>query len=339
VKIGVGLKLIVQIPCYNEEETITVVIESVRDAISSFDDAKILVIDDGSNDLTVEVAQAAGADYIVCHMRNQGLANAYMTGLATALNLGADVIVNTDGDNQYCAGAIPDLVAPVINGEAEIVVGARSIEEIEHFSVLKQRLQRFGSKVVRALSGTQVRDATSGFRAISREAALRLNSFSDYTYTLETLIQAGRSGLRVASVDVAVNAPTRESRLMRSTVQYVARSTIDMLRISTIYAPLRAYLAVGMIPMIGAVFLGIRYLALITLVDPNRSHAPSLILAAVLAGLAFLIWGLGIIGEILTVNRRLLEELRVNQRRADSVNGTLHARAQNKVILSEPKVR
>lgn len=326
------MRLVVQIPCYNEEETLAEVIADIRTATAAFDEVLILVIDDGSKDRSVEVARAAGADYVARHSRNQGLARAYMTGLAAALNLGADVIVNTDADNQYRAEGIPGLVAPIAEGRADMVVGCRPIEDIEHFSPLKQRLQRLGTAVVRLLSGTSVRDATSGFRAINREAALRLNTFSDYTYTLETLIQAGRSGLRVESVDIDTNGPTRPSRLMRSMGQYVLRSATDMLHISAIYAPLRSYVAAGAVPMAGAVLLGLRYLFLITFIDATRSHAPSLILAAILAGLAFLFWGLGVVGEILTINRRILEEIWIRQRRADAEAGILRGRAEFTLI-------
>jgi hypothetical protein len=207
-----------------------------------------------------------------------------------------------------------------------MVVGARPIDDTEHFSALKKRLQRLGSFVARRLSKTVVQDATSGFRALNSEAAIRIHTFSDYTYTLETLIQAGRSGLRVASVDIDTNPPTRASRLIRSMWRYVFRSASDMLRIYAIYAPLRAYLAVAALPLGLSLLLGLRYLALVTMVDPTRSHAPSLILAGVLAGLGFMICGLGLIGESLSVNRRILEELRTRQRRQDAIAGTLRGR-------------
>lgn len=264
------MRLVIQIPCLNEEKTLPEVIASVRAATAEFQDRLIVVIDDGSTDRTAEIALASGADIVAQHERNQGLARAYMTGLAVSLNLGADVIVNTDADNQYKAKGIPALVRPVAAHEADVVVGARPIDETEHFSLLKRRLQRFGTRVVRWLSGTNVQDATSGFRAISREAALRLNTFSDYTYTLETLIQSGRSGLRVRSVDCETNPPTRPSRLMRSIRQYVLYSAIDMLRVSAIYAPLRSYLAAGAVPMALAGLLGLRYLYLVSFLDPTR---------------------------------------------------------------------
>ena len=309
------MRLVVQIPCLNEEATIGETIREIHAATADFDDVLILVVDDGSTDSTVETAFKAGADHVVRHRINRGLARAFMTGLAVSPNLGADIIVNTDADNQYNATSIPDLVSPIRDGLADMVVGARPISDIQHFSPLKKRLQRMGSKMVRFLSDTKVADATSGFRAISRDTALRLNTFSDYTYTLETLIQAGRSGLSVMSVDIDCNPPTRGSRLISNVRTYVWKSSFDMLRTFAVYAPLRAYMLIGSIPFGFSVLFGIRYLVLITFVDPARSHAPSLILAAILAGLGFLVMGIGIIGQLLDVNRRILEELRLNQRR------------------------
>ncbi|NDR56039.1 glycosyltransferase family 2 protein [Aliiruegeria sabulilitoris] len=319
------MRIVIQIPCLNEEATIAGTIADIREATRELGDVVVLVVDDGSTDRTVSVAFAGGADHVVRHKINRGLARAYMTGLAVSMNLGADVIVNTDADNQYKASGIPALVRPILDGTADMVVGARPIDDIEHFSPLKKRLQRFGSRMVRFLSHTEVVDATSGFRAISRQTALRLNTLSDYTYTLETLIQAGRSGLRVMSVDIDTNPPTRESRLISSIRKYVMTSSMDMMRVFAVYAPLRAYLIAGSVPLAGTVLLGLRYLFLISFGDPTRTHAPSLILAGIFAGLGFLIVGLGIIGELLAVNRRILEELRLNQRRKDVLEGKVMA--------------
>jgi glycosyltransferase involved in cell wall biosynthesis len=320
------LHIVVQIPCLNEEATIAEVIADIRAHTAELGQVSILVIDDGSTDGTVEAARAAGADYVARHNGNQGLARGYMTGLAAALNLGADVIVNTDADNQYSAASIPDLVAPILEDRADLVVGCRPIRDIEHFSPVKKRLQLLGSAVVRGLSRTSVRDATSGFRALNRETALQTHTFGDYTYTLETLIQAGANGLRVASVEIGTNGPTRTSRLIRSIPQYVMRSALDMLRVYAIYAPLRAYLTLSTIPLGLSFLLGLRYLFLITFVDATRSHAPSLILAGILAGLGFMIVGLGIIGENVSVNRRILEDARTRTRRVDAEAGTLRGR-------------
>lgn len=320
------LHIVVQIPCLNEEETIGEVIADIRAHTASLGRVTILVIDDGSTDGTVEAARAAGADYVARHNGNQGLARGYMTGLAAALNLGADVIVNTDADNQYKAACIPDLVAPIAAGEADLVVGCRPIRDIEHFSPVKKRLQLLGSAVARGLSRTSVRDATSGFRALNRETAMQTHTFGDYTYTLETLIQAGANGLRVVSVDIETNGPTRDSRLIRSIRQYVMRSALDMLRVYAIYAPLRAYLTLSSIPLFLSFLLGVRYLILVGFVDSTRSHAPSLILAGILAGLGFMIFGLGLIGENVSVNRRILEDARTRSRREDAEAGRLRGR-------------
>lgn len=326
------MRIVVQIPCLNEEATLPEVIADIRAATTEFDDVAILIVDDGSTDRTVEVARASGADYIARHDRNEGLARAYMTGLAAALDLGADVIVNTDADNQYKAENIPALVRPVIARQADIVVGTRNIRGIEHFSPLKKRLQAIGTGVVRKLSKTEVRDATSGFRAVSREAAVRLNTFSDFTYTLETLIQAGHSGLRVEGVDIDVNPPTRPSRLFRGIPEYVARNAVALTRVFTIYAPRRSFFLLGSIPLGFATLLGLRYLFLIAFVDATRSHAPSLILAAVLAILGFACFGLGLLGDLLSINRRLLEELRAEQRRQAAANGRVPAQRSYSLI-------
>ena len=318
-----SIQLVVQIPCLNEEETIGSVIASIRAATADIGRVTILVVDDGSTDRTVAVALASGADFVAKHARNLGLARAYLSGLAAAVNLGADIIVNTDADNQYDASYISAIIAPILKGNADLVVGARPIATIAHFSPMKKLLQQVGSLVVRKLSKTEVADATSGFRAVSRSAAIRLNTFSDYTYTLETLIQAGRSGLRVVSVGIDINPPTRPSRLIRSMWRYVLRSAVDMVRIFTIYAPMRSYLIAGSMPVGVALLLQLRYVFLMFFSDPSRSHAPSLILSVILAILGFLLWALGGVGEIMAVNRFLLEEMRLRNRQADADAGRL----------------
>lgn len=329
------MRIVIQIPCFNEENTLAETIADIRSAMSDFDDVIVLVIDDGSVDETVSVAMKAGADFVAQHGQNRGLAHAYMTGLAASLNLGADIIVNTDADNQYMAKNIPDLVRPIINDKFDLVVGSRPINQTEHFSSVKKFLQRLGSRTVRFLSSAPVEDATSGFRAMSRHAAIRLNTFSSYTYTLETLIQAGRSGLRVTSVDIETNPPTRPSRLMSSVAQYVFRSTVDMLRVFTIYAPFRSYSIAGLVPLSLAFILGVRYLYLLFLVDPTRSHAPSLIAAAILAILGFLLIAIGVLGELLNINRRLLEEQRYEQRSRNAENGTVSGRCEFELLQAD----
>ena len=332
------MRIVVQIPCFNEQDTVGQVIREVREALAAYDDVLILIIDDGSTDRTIEVARKAGADYVARHHTNHGLARGFMTGIAASLNLGADIIVHTDADNQYKSDNIPRLVTPILEKSADIVIGARPIDDIEHFSALKKRLQRLGSWTARMLSGTQVQDATSGFRAYSRTAALRLNTFSEYTYTLETLIQAGRSGLRVLSVDTETNGPTRPSRLISSMWRYIFRSTLDMFNVFTIYAPMKAYALMALVPFTLAVLLGIRYAALVLFFDPTRSHAPSLILAAVLAIIAFGLWCVAIFGRLLSINRRLLEELRIRQRDADAETGRVLGRSEFELIdLRSPR--
>ncbi|MCB1331309.1 MAG: glycosyltransferase family 2 protein, partial [Maritimibacter sp.] len=253
------MKLIIQIPCYNEEATLAGTLADLPRAVPGFDAVEWLVIDDGSTDRTVEIARANGVDHIVRLSHNRGLAAAFSEGLEAALRAGADVIVNTDGDNQYKASGIPDLTAPIVAGKAQIVVGARPIATVPHFSPLKRALQHLGSWVVRRVSRTDIRDAPSGFRAIARDAAMQLYVFNRYTYTLETIIQAGRLGLPVVSVPVEVNDPTRDSRLFRSIGQYVLRSVQTILRIATLYSPLRTFSILAAILMLPGVLAFVRF--------------------------------------------------------------------------------
>jgi glycosyltransferase involved in cell wall biosynthesis len=304
------LKLIIQVPCFNEEQTLAVALAELPREISGFDRVEWLVVDDGSRDGTVRVARENGVDHIVRHTRNQGLARAFMTGLDAALRLGADVIVNTDADNQYCAADIPALVRPIIEGRADLVVGARPIAVIEHFSPVKKLLQHLGSWVVRAASQTDVADAPSGFRAISREAAQKMMVFSDYTYTLETLIQAGHKNMAVVSVPVRVNEDLRPSRLVRSTLSYVRRSIVTILRILVIYRPFRFFGWIGTV-LFGAGFLvGARFLWLAVTSGHGTGHIQSLILAAILLGMGFQTWLIAFIADLLAANRKLMEDVR-----------------------------
>jgi len=303
------LKLIIQIPCFNEEQTLAIALAALPRELEGFDQVEWLVVDDGSRDGTVRVARAAGVHHVVRHTRNQGLARAFMTGLDACLRLGADVIVNTDADNQYCAADIPALVRPVVDGRADIAVGARPIAVIDHFSPVKKLLQRLGSWVVRAASQTSVADAPSGFRAISRQAAQKLMVFSDYTYTLETLIQAGHKNMAVVSVPVRVNEDLRPSRLVRSTLSYVRRSVVTILRILVIYRPFRFFGWIGTV-LFGAGFLvGARYLWLLAGGD-GRGHVQSLILAGILLGMGFQTWLIAFVADLLAANRKLMEDVR-----------------------------
>ncbi len=292
-------KLIIQIPCYNEEESLPSTLAALPRTLPGIGRIEWLVVDDGSTDGTCRVARRCGADYVLEQPKHGGLALAFTAGVRAALRAGADVIVNTDADNQYCADDIGRLIRPVLDGEADLVVGARPIDQTDHFSPVKKRLQHLGSWLVRLLSGTDVPDAPSGFRALSREAALRINVFSDYTYTLETLIQAGRAGLRVRSVPIKTNGPTRPSRLMRSTASYVLRSLGTLLVIAMVYRPLAFFFGVGLLPVAAAL--------VVLLASPTT------------AGLLFLLgaatWLFGLLAELTAVNRKILEELQLKNRR------------------------
>ncbi|MDY6940101.1 MAG: glycosyltransferase family 2 protein [Cyanobacteriota bacterium] len=309
-------KLIIQIPCYNEERTLGVTLAALPRQLPGVDEIEWLIIDDGSRDRTVEVAKASGVDRIVRVTRNRGLAKAFMTGLEASLKAGADIIVNTDADNQYCADDIPKLIEPILADRAEIVIGARPIEAIEHFSPLKKLLQRGGSRVVRLVSNTKVADAPSGFRAFSREAAMQLNVFNEYTYTLETIIQAGQRGMAVTSVPIRTNGYLRPSRLVKSIPSYLKRSILTILRIFLTYKPLRAFALLGGVPFTFGFALGVRWLIFL-LLGSDRTRIPSLILAAVLMLMGFQLWILGLVAELMGVNRKLLEDIQLRLRRAE----------------------
>ena len=309
-------KLIVQIPCYNEEDTLGVTLKALPRQVPGIDCVEWLIVDDGSTDRTVEVAKAHGVDRIVRFPSNQGLAKGFMAGLEACLQAGADIIVNTDADNQYCADDIPKLVAPILNGEADMTIGARPIWQTEHFSPIKKVLQRIGSSVVRAASKSEVQDAPSGFRAISREAALQLNVFNQYTYTLETIIQAGSKGMKILSVPIRTNADLRPSRLVSSIGGYVWRSGTTILRFYMLYQPLRFFLLLGSLPLGTGFLLGLRWLYFL-FAGTERTRIPSLILAAILILIGFQLWVFGLVADLLAANRKLLEENRVRLRRLE----------------------
>jgi glycosyltransferase involved in cell wall biosynthesis len=310
-------KLVIQIPCFNEEQTLPATIADLPRHVEGFDVVEWLVVDDGSSDGTVEVARRLGVDHIVSQPHNRGLAAAFLTGLDACLRAGADVIVNTDADNQYDGASIPDLVAPVLSGEAEMVVGERPIESIDDFSRTKKLLQRLGSSVVRRFSGTGVRDAASGFRAYSRDAAMRVQVFGRYTYTMETIVQAGWNGIAITSVPIGVNPKTRESRLVKSSTRYVWRSAQSIIRSFALYKPFRFFFLVGLVPfLIGAVLLG-RWLGLYLLESDYTSRVPSLLAGIGLVVVAAQIWAVAFLADLQAANRRVLEDLRLRARRAE----------------------
>ena len=308
------MKLIIQIPCFNEEASLAETLSCLPRSVAGFDAVEWLIVDDGSTDGTVEVARRGGVDHIVQFPFNRGLAKAFVAGIERALEEGADVIVNTDADNQYDASDIPSLVQPILERRADLVVGSRPIRTIDHFSPTKKLLQRLGSWVVRFTSGADVADAPSGFRALSREAAMRLHIFDSYTYTLESVIQAGRSGLKIVSVPIRVNGETRPSRLVRSIPRYVFRSSISILRSVFIYRPGLTFFLLGLVPFAVGFFLSVRWLVLY-FEGTQRTHIPSLILAAIMMIAAFLCWLCALLGEINGINRKLLEDVRYGLRR------------------------
>lgn len=312
------MKLIIQIPCYNEEATLGLTLSELPRHLPGIDRVEWLIINDGSCDRTLEVAQACGVDHIVDLKSNQGLAKGFMAGIEACLKAGADIIVNTDADNQYCAADIPKLIAPILEGNAEIVIGARPIQNIPHFSPIKKLLQKLGSFVVRLASKTDIPDAPSGFRAISREAALRLNVFNEYTYTLETIIQAGQKGLVITSVPIRINGYLRPSRLVKSISAYVQHSILTIVRIFMTYRPLKFFMLLGSIPTAVGFLLCCRWLLLfwgILGADPAKPRVPSLILAAMLILIGVQLWLFGLIADLMGVNRQLLEDVQLRLRR------------------------
>lgn len=313
-------KLIIQVPCYNEEATLPGTLAALPRSVKGVDLVEWLVIDDGSTDRTVEIARAAGVDHVVRLPRNQGLAKAFLAGLDASIRAGADVIVNTDADNQYDARDIPALITPIINGQAELVVGTRPIEEIAHFSFAKKLLQKAGSMVVRYASATSVPDAPSGFRAMSRDAAMKLSVFNEYTYTLETLIQAGQKGMAVASVPVRVNPPTRPSKLVRSTGRYVFRSVVTILRVFVTYRPFRFFATLGIFSFLLGMLAGLRFLYLF-FTGSGTGHVQSVILSALLLGTGFLLILVGFLADLVSVNRKLLERVDYRLKRIESELG------------------
>lgn len=310
------MKLIIQIPCYNEAETLEIALNDLPKKIEGIDCIEYLIINDGSKDKTVEVAKKWGVHHVVNFKQNKGLAKGFMAGLDGCLRNGADIIVNTDADNQYCGEDIEKLIRPILNGEADMVVGARPIDETEHFSWIKKKLQHFGSWVVRKASNTDIPDAPSGFRAFSREAAMRINVVNDYTYTLETIVQAGREKIAITSVPIRTNGELRPSRLFNSIMGYVKKSMLTIIRAYMMYKPLRCFTFVATVPTLIGLLIGFRYLYFVAM-GTSGGHVQSLLLACTLIILGFVTLVVGLLADVLAANRKLIEDAQYHVRRAE----------------------
>lgn len=309
-------KLIIQIPCYNEEATLGITLSSLPREIPGIDIVEFLIIDDGSTDKTVEVALAHNVEHIVRLPCNQGLAKAFMAGLEASIKAGADIIVNTDADNQYNADDIPKLISPILSDNAEIVIGTRPISEIDHFSPVKKILQKLGSLVVRMASRTDIPDAPSGFRAMTREAATQLNVFNEYTYTLETIIQAGQKGMAITSVPIRTNDYLRPSRLVKSIPGYIRRSILTIVRIFMTYNPFSFFAIPGVFAFTVGVLIGFRFLYFY-ITGGGSGHVQSIVLAALLLGSGFFLIVVGLLADLISVNRKLLEKVEWRLRHID----------------------
>ena len=303
------MKLIIQIPCYNEAETLEIALNALPKKIDGIDKIEYLIINDGSIDNTAEIAKNWGVHYIVNFKRNKGLAKGFMAGLDACLRNGADIIVNTDADNQYCADDIEELVRPILEGKSDIVIGERPIDATEHFSPLKKKWQHLGSWVVRIASKSDIPDAPSGFRAYSRDAAMQMNVSNEYTYTLETIVQAGRNKIAMMSVPIRTNAELRPSRLFSSMFGYIKKSMLTILRAFMLYKPMRFFTIVAAIPFLIGVALGIRFLVFFFM-GAGGGHVQSLILASTLLMLGFMTFVIGLQADIISSNRKLLEDIR-----------------------------
>ena len=300
------MKLIVQIPCFNEEHTLPQTVRDIPRQITGIDKVEILIIDDGSTDRTVEVARELGIEHIVRNKQNKGLARTFRAGLEACLTFGADIIVNTDGDNQYAGADIPKLVAPILAGQADIVVGDRQTDTVAHFSPLKKLLQKVGSSFVRRLSETEVTDAVSGFRAFSREAAIKMNVVSSYSYTIETLIQAGKKHLAVVSVPIGTNAKTRESRLFKSIPDFIQRQVTTIIRMYAMYQPLRTFFYIGLITSLMGLIPIVRFLFFYA-IGEGDGHLQSIILGGVFLTLGFISFLAALLADLIGHNRQLIE--------------------------------
>ena len=310
------MKLIIQIPCFNEAETLEVTLNDLPKHIDGIDEIEYLIIDDGSHDNTAEVAKKWGVHYVVRFRRNKGLAKGFMAGLDACLKNGADIIVNTDADNQYCGADIETLVRPILDKKAHIVIGERPIDDTEHFTPLKKKLQHFGSWVVRKASKTTIPDATSGFRAYSREAAMRINVINDYTYTLETIVQSGREKMAVMSVPIRTNPELRESRLFHSMWGYIKKSMLTIVRTYLMYRPLYFFFMLGSILALVGVGFFVRYFVFFCSGE-GGGHLQSLILASTLLIVGFQTIVVGLLGDVISTNRKILQDVQYHVRKMD----------------------
>lgn len=311
------MKLIIQIPCYNEEIALPVTLSQLPEHIDGIDEIEVLISDDGSTDRTIEIAKSYGVKHIVTATHHRGLAKTFTAGIQKALAEGADIIVNTDADNQYCADDIEKLVRPILEGKADIVIGARPIKEIQEFSKLKKFLQFLGSKVVRLLSSTATEDAPSGFRAFSKDAALALNVFDNYTYTIETVIQSKTKGLHILSVPIRVNPTFRKSRLVKNIFTYIQKNSFTILRMFIIYRPFRFFAIIGgILFLLGLALLGRFFYFYIF--ESGNGHIQSLIISAILIITGFQTGIFGILADLLAINRKLIEDVQIRIRKIEN---------------------
>lgn len=310
------MKLIIQIPCYNEAETLEIALNDLPKHIDGIDEIEYLIINDGSKDNTVEVARKWGVNYIVNFRRNKGLAHGFMAGIDACLRNGADIIVNTDADNQYVADDIEKIVRPILEEKTDIVIGERPIDQTEHFSPIKKKLQHLGSYVVRKASNSDIPDAPSGFRAFSREAALRLNVTNEYTYTLETIVQAGRNKIAQTSVPIRTNGELRPSRLFNSMMGYVKKSMVTILRAYLMYSPLKTFTIMAIIPTLIGLGIDIRYLVYMCMGE-GAGHMQSLILGSTLIMMGFMTFVMGLMADLIAKNRKILEDVQYHVRKVD----------------------
>lgn len=325
------MKLIIQIPCYNEAETLEIALNDLPRKLDGIDEIEYLIINDGSQDNTAEVARDWGVHHIVSFKQNKGLAKGFMAGLDGCLRNGADIIVNTDADNQYCGADIQKLIQPILDGKADMVIGARPIDETEHFSYIKKKLQHFGSWVVRKASNTDIPDAPSGFRAMSREAAMHINVVNDYTYTLETIVQAGRERMAITSVPIRTNAELRPSRLFNSILGYVKKSMLTILRAYMMYKPLKSFTYLASVPTLIGLLIGFRFLYYMSQ-GRSGGHIQSLILGCTLIIIGFLTFMIGLVADVIAANRKLLQDTQYHARRSEYETIYMQKRVEKEAV-------